>query len=110
MGAYAAAPIDLVDVDFDRHSFTWAGFVVPGVCVAHECYIFGVLRTSTDLERGGVFYRGRVLPGLGHWFQYSGTMPSCLFICLSVLLVSGTAIQNRYLAGLFVVGASCIQG
>jgi hypothetical protein len=58
----------------------------------------------------GLFLGVEYYLGWGHWFQYSGTMPSCLFICLSVLLVSGTAIQNRYLASLCVVVASCIQG
>jgi hypothetical protein len=46
----------------------------------------------------------------GHWFQYPGTMSSCLFVGLSVLLVSGTAIPNRYLTSLCLVGASCLQG
>lgn len=58
----------------------------------------------------GLFFGFEYYLAWGHWFQYPETMPSCLFVCLSVLLISGRATRNRYLTGLCVVGTSCIQG
>lgn len=46
----------------------------------------------------------------GHWYQYPSTLPSCLFVCISALLISGNTIKNRRWASLLLVGLSCIQG
>ena len=92
---------------------------VVSIGLALWCLVY-VLRTNVTylafsaplrmLSLAGLFFGAEYYLAWGHWFQYPGTMPSCLFVCLSVLLVSGKAIQNRYLTSLCLVGASCIQG
>jgi hypothetical protein len=92
---------------------------VVSIGLALWCLV-SVLRTNVTylgysasgrmLSMVGLFFGVEYYLAWGHWFQYPGTMPSCLFVCLSVLLVSGKVIQNRYLTSLCLVGASCIQG
>lgn len=83
-------------------------------CLVHVLRInvtdLGYSITLRILSMAGLFFGAEYYLAWGHWFQYPGTMPSCLFVCLSVVLVSGMAIQNRYVTSLFLVGASCIQG
>jgi hypothetical protein len=83
------------------------------------CLVY-VLRTNVTylgysaplrmLSMAGLFFGVEYYLAWGHWFQYPDTMSSFLFVCLSVVLVSGKAVQNRYFASLCLVGASCIQG
>jgi hypothetical protein len=104
------------------HLSIWLALTVIDVVsigLALWCLV-GVLRTSVIylgysaplrmLSVVGLFLGVEYYLVWGHWFQYPGTMPACLFVCLSVLLVSGKAIQNRYLAGLCLIAASCVQG
>jgi hypothetical protein len=79
-----------------------------------------ILRTNMTYQKSsqplrmlglvGLFFFVEYYLAWGHWFQYPGTMSSCLFVGLSVLLVSGTALRNRYSTSVCLIGASCIQG
>lgn len=46
----------------------------------------------------------------GHWFQSPGTLPSVLFVVLSLALVDGRIVHNRPLACLLLIGLSVVQG
>ncbi len=46
----------------------------------------------------------------GHWFQVEETMPSILFVVLSITLVSGKAVRSRQLACCLLVVLACLQG
>jgi hypothetical protein len=104
------------------HRSIWLALTLIDVVstgLALWCLVY-VLRTNVAylgysaalrmLSMVGLFFGAEYYLAWGHWFQTPGTMPSCLFVCLSVLLVSGKAIQNPYLSSLCLVGASCIQG
>ncbi len=46
----------------------------------------------------------------GHWFQEPETMPSVLFVSLSVALVQCQLVQSRWMTSLSLVGLSFLQG
>ena len=46
----------------------------------------------------------------GHWFQTEDTLPSILFVTLSVALACAELVQSRVLACLLLVGLGWIQG
>lgn len=66
--------------------------------------------TSRLLSFVGMFFLVEYSLVWGHWYQYPETIPSCLFVCVSALLISAKAVKSRFLSGVFLVGLSCIQG
>jgi len=46
----------------------------------------------------------------GHWYQTSVTIPSILFVAVSMALVDGKTVRNRPLATLLLIGLAVVQG
>lgn len=62
------------------------------------------------LTIAGVLFLTEYYLGWGHWFQSTGTLPSVLFVVLSLALVDGKIMHNRLSASLLLIGLSVIQG
>ena len=46
----------------------------------------------------------------GHWYQTDVTVPSILFVALSLILIDGKTVPNRVVASLLLIFFGCIQG
>ncbi|MGC1869414.1 MAG: hypothetical protein WA700_00530 [Acidobacteriaceae bacterium] len=62
------------------------------------------------LATAGVLFLAEYYVVWGHWFQTEDTMPSILFVALSVALVCGELVQSRILACLLLVCLGWVQG
>jgi hypothetical protein len=62
------------------------------------------------LAIAGVLFLAEYYLVWGHWFQTEDTIPSILFVTLSVALASGEIVQSRVLASLALVCLGWIQG
>jgi hypothetical protein len=98
-------------------TLTLIDVVSLGLALGFLVYVLGTNVTflaypasSRILSMVGLFFGVEYYLAWGHWFQYSDTMPSFLFVCLSLVLISGKSIRNRYLSSVFLVGAGCLQG
>lgn len=74
-----------------------------------EAYKIASLSTRW-LATAGVLFLAEYYLIWGHWFQTEDTMPSVLFVTLSLALAYGEIVQNRRMACLLLVCLGGIQG
>lgn len=95
--------------------------LIDVLCLALSLWlVLRVLRNFEDYKIASAPIRWLAMAGVlflteyylvwGHWFQTEDTMPSILFVTLSVALVCGEIVQSRVLACLLLVGLGWIQG
>lgn len=58
----------------------------------------------------GLFVLAEYYLAWGHWFQYTATMPSVLYVCLTALLLTGRLVKNRWIVSILIIGLSFVQG
>jgi hypothetical protein len=58
----------------------------------------------------GAFFLAEYYLAWGHWYQTGVTIPSILFVVLSLVLIDGKTVPNRLTASLLLVFFGCIQG
>ncbi len=79
--------------------------------VLHSCDRFKNIPSGTGwLATAGVLFLAEYYLAWGHWFQTEVTLPSILFVALSVALVYGGIVRNRLLACFLLVVLGWIQG
>jgi len=95
--------------------------LIDVVCLALSlCLILRVLRHFEAyktaslpmrwLATAGVLFLAEYYVVWGHWFQTEDTMPSILFVALSVALVCGELVQSRILACVLLVCLGWVEG
>ena len=95
--------------------------LIDVLCLALSLWlVLRVLRNFEDYKIASAPIRWLAMAGVlflteyylvwGHWFQTEDTMPSILFVTLSVALVCGEIVQSRVLACLLLVGLGWDSG
>lgn len=95
--------------------------LIDVVCLALSLWLvlrvlrnFDVYKIASQSTRWlaavGVLFLAEYYLIWGHWFQTEDTLPSVLFVTLSLVLVSGEIVRNRRAACLLLVCLSVLQG
>lgn len=62
------------------------------------------------LALAGALFLAEYYLAWGHWYQTGVTMPSILFVALSMALISGSLLKNKPVACLLLVALAWVQG
>jgi len=73
--------------------------------------LYAHLQPNTRLLSGlGMFFLVEYYLIWGHWYQYPSTIPSLLFVCINLVILTHCTMQHRLWTSLALISISCIQG